>query len=132
VIGGFAMTREVTARRLTEDLDGLFAEYSAARAEAEALAREKGISPSWFAVRPCIASSPVKSTKDRSAQPGLPYVRSRWLITDEARSGLPGMTPESGILGGSSSNLHSRRYPRLGVRQQDGDGLETDRPAIRP
>ncbi|TDX78384.1 hypothetical protein EDF35_1585 [Rathayibacter sp. PhB151] len=48
VIGGFAMTREVTARRLTENLDGLFAEYSALRAEAEALAREKGISPSWF------------------------------------------------------------------------------------
>jgi hypothetical protein len=48
VIGGFAMTREVSARRLTEDLDGLFTEYAVARAEAEALAREKGISPSWF------------------------------------------------------------------------------------
>lgn len=34
VVGGFAMTREVNARRLTEDLDGLFAEYAVARAEA--------------------------------------------------------------------------------------------------
>ena len=48
VVGGFAMTREVNARRLTEDLDGLFAEYAVARAEAEAMAREKGVSPSWF------------------------------------------------------------------------------------
>lgn len=48
VVGGFAMTHEVSARRMTEDLDGLFADYAVARAEAEALARERGVSPSWF------------------------------------------------------------------------------------